>query len=474
MSFTARLVKESSGSINFLGDLAVWCLEYGRYTPDDGTTFTEGILPGEFVVETLPLFARTTTPAGTIQDETESIVDFLELARLWNKDIVRTEAIWFEYYAEGDAPIRRLVMGGTFQRVGLPGMPASLQSSKARGQLILFLSPWQEELNTTSVLSAVLLAQAGGFTAVAGGGNRQGRLLLEIKGAPSPLQPIDRGWVGIRPIRDGESSFIPDWDASLASSLFGNSINAGIGTGGGSVEFTPSAAGLAPVFAIKVQDISLTDNEHFYGDYSTLVLIRNTVTANLTFGFQIKWGVDSASINLAQNQEVFINSLDNEFYWLEMGEINIPGHAVRTGGLFYKTNFQIEFSAEIVSGVFAGNLYVDKLLLLPKTHQVKLSGNTVLTGGVPVDSRIRWIIRREANEAMNGVTDGSVTDDKIVDVVEIEDSDFYMPTEGGTLVFAAGQFISSVGATRVNGTIGVADHDVDLDIYKRWEAWQDG
>ena len=474
MSFTARLTRDSGGSVNFLGASIVFHLEYGLYVPNDGATFTEDVVQGGFVVETLPLFARTTIPAGTIQDENDKIVEFLELARLWKKDTVRTNAIWFEYYAEGDAPVRRLVMGGSFQRVGLPGMPASLEGSRARGQLILFLSPWQEELSLTSVLSGVSLAQAGGFTTVVGGGNRQGRLFLEIKGAAAPNQPIDRGWAGIRPTRDGDSAFNPDWDVSLASNLFGNSVNAGIGTGGGSVEFTPSASGLSPVFAIEVRDISATDHEHFYGDYSVLALVRNTVTASLTFGFQIKWGVDSQSINLAQNQEVFINSLDDEFYWLEMGEINIPGHSVRTGGVFFVTNFQIEFSAEIVSGVFAGNLYVDKLLLVPKTHQVKLSGNTFLSGGVPTNQRTQWIIRREANETINGVTNNSESVPRIRDIVEVEDSDFYMPVEGGKLVFAAGQFVSSVGAAIVDGTAGPATHPIDLDLYKRWEGWQDG
>lgn len=473
MAFTCRLVEEKGGIIDFLSPSAVWCLPYASYTPMDGAAFLGEVdLNGGFVVESVPLFARSTTPAPKIQTATEEIVTYLENARLWKEDNVRTNAIWLEYYADGDAPIRRLVMGGAFKRNDRVGMPASLElapvtsEGKAEATLILFLSPWQEELNDVNVLSTVALSQLGGLANIVGDGNRQSRVSSIVIGGDTVPNIMSAAWMGLRANRDGSSSFNPSWDASLASSLGpGAIINAGVGTGGGSVELLLTGS-LQRMFTISLRDISTVDNEHFFGEYLILGRIKSSPLTADVFGFQMRWGVGqvfSGANNLSTNSEVYFQGGNvGDFGWIELGKVSIPGHTARSSAL-WATNWLIEISAEQIAGTpFTMNF--DKLVLMPSDRILYING------GELNDTGYDWEIYREPNEELIGVLKNA--SGQVVDSMELRSTNWYIPAEGAKLVFVGGLRVQP--ANEVMSLGPTASSPVTMDAYRRWEAWQDG
>lgn len=474
MAFTARLTDSIGNTIDFLDTLGAWCLEYASYQPLDGAAFTENIEAGGFVVESLPLFARSTMPAPKIQTASEEIVTFLENARLWADDPVRTNAIWFEYYAEGDNPVRRLVHGGTLQRRDMPAMPASLElaanvtDGKARSWLTLFLSPWQESLVSDNAGMGTI-SERGGTLVVSTDGVRQGRLdkLTLSNEVGTGAVGVTTAWIGLRAHRDGFSSFKADWDAFLASSLGAGAVKVAIGgspsgsTGGGVVQKTLSL-GLAKVFDIALADITVADQEHWYGDYTVLARVFNAVSPSDIFGFRLRWGVTET--NLTDNNEVFAQGGGSGYIWVDLGKINIPGYAVRDTTLF-NSRFVMQLQAEQVGGT--GYLMsFDQLVIVPSDRFVKVDTSI----GFGIGSSI-FEARRNQDEEMTGLV---VITGEVRDNSSVRQENWYIPAEGATLVIASGtrnlfSLNDEVYLTSADSTI-----DVNAGTVDRWEAWQDG
>lgn len=456
MAYTAKLITDDGLiSFDFNDPLEGFCIEYAAYEPRDGVFFTGGQNTGEGVAEVIPLLALD---SGDVAGASERIGQLLEMARLWQSNSVRSQAVWFEFYGVGEAPVRRLVMGGVLERQQVAGMPLNLSNDRARARLVLVLSAWQESMGADELMN-VDLSLHGGLFPLPAGGTRPARInLLSLGGLIAAVDRFNVAWVGIRPLMDGDAAFISRWLATSASTIVPPAVIIG------GYVVLPLNDQYRTAFSIKLLDIIASNHEQYYGDYLILANVLTSGNTDDIFGFELRWGTDVDRFNQSVNNVTYVNGATAvSSILIELGRVSIPGHNVRRSGL-WDTHWQMELRIAQLAGAVPYSMPIRALILIPARHHIRLQGSVI----VDIPGEV-WEVSREANEDLTGVT---VDINGIVaDTVEMRAENWNMPAEGGKIVVAGGVLDKASGEVLSDET---AEANVKLEVYKRWEAWQDG
>lgn len=468
----------TANAVNLLS--GVWRVPLHQYA-SGGSLFTRG----GSIREVIPLLSSVPASAN---NSAESIDSILQDALLYIEDESRGDPVWLEVYSRGEAPRRCLVLNGYIQPITEQYSSMFLDAGQVRANLALLrYAAWENTTARrigagsgsgasatggtwlplagppayTTAAGAGVVSALGGTMDVPGRGVLPGRI-GQIKFAYSTGN-VGKIWAGIRPYRDGYSSFDPAWDVYGASIVDGSgdtvqatSISDYIGSG--YLAITPSVTDdLKLRWEFALSDISATDHHHFYGAYHLLARYQvpsGSPSPTPTFGVQFHYGISNLS-NLIPNNEVILDSQEyTKGFWhiQKFGTVTIsPGDRSQR----ILDNWTLQCYVEQIGGT-GDTLAIDELYLVPADHYVHIDGTGLITS-----SGMHYSVFTHPNDVvMGGRYDSS---DDLREPSEVESTNWAVPKGGGTLVLV-GRALTTAPST--------VELSVSLDVYDRWSSWR--
>lgn len=386
------------------------------------------------------------------------IDDIIFRSNRWQENKTESESVWIWQYGDTEDAKRALIYNIEFLPVPRANLTPLLGNGGAFYQLAITRGEWEQSTESIDATATNISAYAGkiNYDSAAFTGGEYARLSKMTLVGRSDSGALDRMWLGIRPVYDGYSSFDPVWGAQDAHYTDGS-------TGGGTVagaypsgvencqvcDFTSEA--YAARFWIRLDDILSSDYDHMIGEY--LALARYQVTAAST---EIYVGLHQGIGNYSATGPIqWVENTNSLWRFLPMGIVQIPGPSYRAAasGDNYVRNFNLVFYAGRYSG--AGNLNVDSILLVPRTHFFYSEGSALTDAGTPTET-ILYTHEDMENEALSFDSSGYV--DK---VLKKETRNWKAPYKGCTLV---------VVGERTDRTIVDDGVDIDLSYYPRYST----
>lgn len=434
---------------------------------------------GGSVKELIPLLSSEPASANSAAEEIDGI---LQDALLYIEDESLTDPVWLEVYSTGEAPRRALALNGYIQPLAEQYSSMFLDAGHVKATLALTRYPaWENTAArrigagsgtgswlplagppTYATASGVGVVSAlGGTMDIPGRGALPGRI-AQAKFTYSTGN-VGKIWAGIRPYRDGYSSFNPVWDVYGASILDGSgdtvqatSISDYIGSG--YLAITPSVADdLKLRYEFSLSDISATDHHHFFGTYHLLARYQvpsGTPSPTPTFGVQFRYGISNLS-SLIPNNEVVLDSGEyTKGFWhiQPVGTITIsPGDRSQR----ILDNWTLQCYVEQMGGA-GDTLAIDELFLVPAEHYIHIAGTGLISS-----SGMHYSVLTHPNDiVVGGRYDGS---DDMREPSETESTNWVVPKSGGTLVLVGRALTTAPSTTALS---------VSLDVYDRWSSWR--
>jgi hypothetical protein len=182
-------------------------------------------------------------------------------------------------------------------------------------------------------------------------------------------------WRGIREANFGTSDFVGRWECELGDLAAGAAIasdsdNASPLASTDNVISYVSTTDSTKILSLGIEHVrvsSTDDTMHYIGDY--LVLLRCRLSSALSTRLQLTTGFRGNATNEQACPYVYISSTDYFFY--EMGTINIPGGARYETGLTDIEDFRLRLYVMALG--IAPTITCDFFVLIPSRHMVKLS-----------------------------------------------------------------------------------------------------
>lgn len=332
-----------------------------------GTYQFQGFGP---VAEVLELVGRE--PRGILRPALVELDAVLERARRARIEMPREiDLVWLEWYLDGEAARRSLVMRGEVKtRYANYGFEPFMRQAAWRGRLGLERHPFWEATEYASQEDTSVSVDGGKMMLTGAGGNVPARIWRTwLYGITGGGGPVGRLWAGIRPRYVGSTAFEPVWDfedgvngtdaadAADATAIGGSKVRVSFAT----------VATLVLRSTVSVLDVlnayghSLSDWDHMYGRYKVLVRARVSA-AGTSCGLQLRYGRSSPTSNLIPYDAVYVDATD--WRWYEVpGEIELPPEGMyASDGL----TVAMHWFAERLTG--SGSLDLDATCLMPALH----------------------------------------------------------------------------------------------------------
>jgi hypothetical protein len=377
--------------------------------------------------------------------------DVMEGVRRYHDGVPTVESWWLEWNSEDEDPKRALIYTMTLDFPVTRNVTSNFMECYGTDiKMALTRHPLWETITADHTTDASV-DNTGGIMALGTiDGTAPARIETLQVHPTATITSLVEHWFGIRPTHSGTAAFTPVWscefgtdgtdavDAADGGTVSGNRVT---------VSFATNTT-LVKRSGILLSNIEATTTDYpdYIGRY--LVLCRCSVTAG-TIGLQMRSGYQDNLIH----EEIYV---DNASYYLhELGEVFIPPWASHlTKGDSFLGTFQISLFAERVSG--AGSLYLDCLILIPTEHflyvndaQIGATTHNLYVQTLEQDTTISYEIWTAPNP------------DQARDALEHIPKLWYIPTEGGILVYAGQCATAHVLGTPV---------DITLNYNPRWLA----
>lgn len=414
------------------------------------------------VTETMILAKKDDTVAN-IRSEVVALETILEDASRWHRDKRRNDPYWWRWVTTGESAKRALIYDYALFPTNSKTFSPHLTRAAAAYQLAVTRHRAYE--NVTPLTHSVNgLTASGGIWNISGTiaagllDGRIGKLTIENTASGGASEEIDQVWVGIRPFRNGVSTFDPIFEAEDAPGTTDTSD--ATASGGKYVNITLSS--------ISTQKLnwSLDSGSRAWEDHvgTYLVLMRYRYSNGSTLA-----GV-SASLTVggsaAVNQEQYPPQT-TVWHVHPLGEIEIP--AFRVGSDIF-ANLSIfptlAINARSIEG--AGTLHIDKITLIPTEYffsagGIDEDGSTAINGasGEPL------VIYTHPDDEVDGFT-YSTTGGIIRERPPIQPNNWFYPAEGGVLVMEYD--ITRLSTINVHSMSRTAD--LDIEVYPRWLTYR--
>jgi hypothetical protein len=391
--------------------------------------------------------ARTADADNNLQimEAIKRIETFGKRAADYATDPTRTESIWLEEAAEGEAPIRRALITAIALRYSVNDLiDPLLGSGSLFGELVITTTPFHESIVASTLSASVSVL--GGKLEIPGGGTTDGRV-EQLSLRPAPSVAIRNAWVGIRPFNKGVSDFEPVTPfSSRTPTVTGVTIITDSGASSGqavqvdhSVVSTPDTLTLRHWTSTGLAHVG-KNGLHFYGRYRLILRYRipNAATrAGTLIALKMYYGGQIPQAPGIPMDTVYLNGTEGAYTLIDLGEVSIPHYGIEAAKVVNFTSAQdtpFFFATEFIDGDPAtDHLIVDSVVLVPSERLATLDE---FNGGNGTE--VFWVMSPMDNPSIVGQllvqADGSST--------------LSLPEEGGVIVTVAER-----GDTNIAGVV---------------------
>lgn len=413
------------------------------------------------LVETFQVIGRGDY-ATVLGPEKAALEGYLYRLAQWHKNPILDESWWVYWNLDGESSKRSLLYpqseidlapGAGMNPMGNRASLMKLAMTLERHPVYENPSAVTEEDASLSVVGAF----ESGCMQITNTGNLPSRIYrITIKNASS-AGIYETIWLGWRPYYKGYSSFETGLD--LADGTAGTDTSSSADTS------AVSGAAMVCTFAgkdtldervkLRMSDIVLSGTESWKGRYTVLLRYKASISSASEFGIQLHYGYDSHQFNF--NDEVYANTAETDYHIIELGEVELPPGELRNIVASDILTAAFKIYAERLSG--SASLHLDRLILIPSEHSVKIEN-----AYVPFGSTDAARLYTFANDETAGYNLEAGT---IIGTADVDPNNFYLPvgeTNGALL---------GICAVRQNN---ISDKDdtatVAVNYFPRWRSYR--
>jgi hypothetical protein len=387
---------------------------------------------------------------------------YFERLRRWHENPILDESWWLEWNLDGESEKRTLLYPGTnINHIAGPGItPMGNHMAQMKLGIILERHPAWENVVSTQVSDAgmkVIGDALAGLLQVTNEGTLPARIESIVFENSSAAGTIDKIWAGWRPYYKGFLSFENGLDLVDGTSGTDTSNTADANAVSGSVKACSFSTSTALVERVKLRmsDVTLAGTEGWKGRYLVLLRYRGQHSSGHEYGVQLQYGWDGGSFT--QNDEIFLSTSDTSYHIAELGEVEWPPGEARNMVSTDILTAAFKIYAERLSGSFG--LYLDRLILIPAEHALKIEDASLDFGG-----NDDVIVYTFENDVMAGFARDAGT---VVQSVTVDANNWYLPvgeTNGGLLCVAA---VRTSNISNKDDTL-----DVVVNYLPRWKSYR--
>lgn len=345
----------------------------------------------------------------------------------WHHNSTWDDSLWLYWRVDGE-PVAKRALIHSLEWTPNSETDSYLKHGARIGELIIERYVWENVTPLVGNLSSVSLA--GGASDLGNVGTRDARIALLRLKALGGSGGLNEVWVGIRRGLDGIDDFEAVWevekgriDPKTPDSYFeydGTAYDQKL-----VIPFTDEET-LTRRLRIKVGEVLKVggDPRHFVGRYLVLGRVKASDTDSRLF-LQMRYG-NSANENKVEHQYVFMASHD-QWHLQPLGEVQLPAGANRVNAVNDIRHSEIEIWAGRREGL--AKLEIDRLILIPSRHMVKIEAPEILSG-------LETLIEFRTHENDSYSTEITMGLDGPVYSAIPRNRKLFLPYDGGLMVVA--------------------------------------
>lgn len=396
--------------------------------------------------------------------EKTNLERYIDQLRAWHENPIEDRSWWLYWNLDGEGEKRTLLYPGTNIN-HVPSLGVTPMGDRMSQMKLSFTAerhpawenPTVSEASDTGV--SVVGAAEANLLQVTNTGTLPSRIASITITNESAAGTYETMWLGFRPYYKGYSLFENGLDLADGTAGTDTSSSADTNAVSGSAMVctfaTADTLSESERVKLRMSDVVLSGSEGWKGRYFVLLRYRCSASDANEFGIQLRWGYDGG--NFTQNNEQFVSTAETDYHILEMGEIEWPPSDARNIVSSDILTAAFKIYAERLSG--SDSLHLDRLILIPSEHALKIEDAAVDFGGT--DDAIVYTFE---NDVLLGYTRDSGT---IEQPLSVDASNWYIPigeTNGAILGFCA---------VRSNNISNKADTaDITVNYYPRWRSYR--